>query len=114
MKQKQTTRKKKWKKKVNMQRDGRPKEHDLAPGRDRASSRSTRSWLMDSSCDSSALSVGCVVGRCWEACPSWVPVSLVGLSSWLAGSPQCLCIISENIMLLIKDRRNRARQGRAG
>ena len=28
---------------------------------------------------------GCVVGRCWEACPSWVSVSLIGLSSWLAG-----------------------------
>ena len=20
---------------------------------------------------------GCVFGRCWEACPSWVPVSLI-------------------------------------
>ena len=28
---------------------------------------------------------GCVVGRCWEACSSWVPVPLFGLSSWLAG-----------------------------
>ena len=28
---------------------------------------------------------GRVVGRCWEACSSWFPVSLVGLSSWLAG-----------------------------
>ena len=28
---------------------------------------------------------GCVIGRCWEACPSWVPVSLAGLFSWLAG-----------------------------
>ena len=28
---------------------------------------------------------GCVVGRYWEACSSWVPVPLFGLSSWLAG-----------------------------
>ena len=28
---------------------------------------------------------GCAVGRCWEACSSWVPVPLFGLSSWLAG-----------------------------
>ena len=29
---------------------------------------------------------GCVVGRCWEACLSWVPAPLFGLSSsWLAG-----------------------------
>ena len=38
-------------------------------------------------CDvcSGTQSGGCVVGRCWEACSSWVPVSLVGLSSWLVG-----------------------------
>ena len=28
---------------------------------------------------------GCVVGRCWEPCSTWVPVPLFGLSSWLAG-----------------------------
>ena len=28
---------------------------------------------------------GCVVGRCWETCFLWIRVSLVGLTSWLAG-----------------------------
>ena len=28
---------------------------------------------------------GYVVGRCWEACSSWVPVPLIVLSSWLVG-----------------------------
>ena len=38
----------------------------------------------DANC-SGAPSGGCGVGRCWEACSSWVPVPLFGLSSWLAG-----------------------------
>ena len=40
---------------------------------------------------------GCMVGRCWEACLSRVPVSLVGLSAWLAGYTQSLCIISSTL-----------------
>ena len=49
----------------------------------RASPRSTRP-ADDAKC-SGTPSGGCVVGRCWEACSSWVPVSLVGLSLWPAG-----------------------------
>ena len=33
---------------------------------------------------------GCVVGRCREACSSWVPVPWCGLSSLLAGWTQKL------------------------
>ena len=57
-------------------------EHRRGGGR--ASPRSTRSLPDDAYCDRTS-SGGCVVGRCWGVCPSWVPVSLVGLSSWLAG-----------------------------
>ena len=38
----------------------------------------------DANC-SGTPSGGCVVGRCWEACSSWIPVPLFGLFSWLAG-----------------------------
>ena len=38
----------------------------------------------DANCSGTPSGV-CVVGRCWEACSSWVPVPLFGLSSWLAG-----------------------------
>ena len=41
-------------------------------------------WQIDTHCGGTP-SGGCVVGRCWEACSSWVPVPLFGLSSWLAG-----------------------------
>ena len=54
---------------------------------------------------------GCVVGRCWEACPSWVPVSLLALHR-LAGSAQSLV----NAQGLYKERykTDRVRQGRVG
>ena len=36
---------------------------------------------------------GCVVGRCWEACPSWAPVSLfVSLHGSLARLEGCALI----------------------
>ena len=70
-----------------MQSDARPKE--LALGREEhgggghASLKVDTSPADDAKCDGTP-SGGCVVGLCWEACPSWVPVSLV-VSSWLAG-----------------------------
>ena len=39
------------------------------------------SWPMCDKC-SGTPSGGCVVGRCWEACSSWVPVPLFGALVW--------------------------------
>ena len=52
-----------------------------------------------------------MVGWRWEACPSWVPVSLDGFSSLLDGYTQSLCIIS--VHRILKDRHSRAKLGRA-
>ena len=49
---------------------------------------------------------GCVVGRCWEACSSWVPVSLLVSHGKLDSL--------KSLQMILKDRHNRARHGGAG
>ena len=59
---------------------------------------------------------GCVVGRCLEACFSWVPVPLFGLSSWLAGLTEKLFhdFLYIELKKTNKTRQDRVGQGRAG
>ena len=59
---------------------------------------------------------GCVVGRCWEACSSWVPVPLFGLSSWLGRWTQKLIHYFLYIKLSKTDKTGLGTigQGRAG
>ena len=58
---------------------------------------------------------GCVVGRCWEECPSWVPSNVFIVSPmahWPDSRLSLYIIIALNRTL--KDRQNRARQAGQG
>ena len=77
-------------------------------------SENTRFRLPQPTMSHGTSSGGCVVGRCWEACPSWVPASLSSLP-WLAGWTQGFYIIIA-LNRGLEGRKNRAnlKQGRAG
>ena len=74
--------------KVKMQSYARRKELAFGKEKHRGEGRAAQGRHLQSSDDancSGTPSGGYVVDRCWEACSSWVPVPLFGLSLWLAG-----------------------------